>query len=222
VSFLISTYSGTLEQLPLKQIFRYMGMNRIPEDGELTDLVQRTLPEFLGDVRCKCCYMTVPVDILGDFVDLSVMSAESAHLARNLRGCEEAVLFVATLGIEVEQQRKRAAISSTAKALVLDAMGSAAIEQFCNDFSGVIDSNYSTHRLRPRFSPGYGDLSLDVQRDMLNVLDAQRKIGVSVTEGGLMIPQKSVSAVIGLSKTGCGHRVPDCDNCVEMMCEFRR
>jgi cobalamin-dependent methionine synthase I len=52
--------------------------------------------------------------------------------------------------------------------------------------------------LRPRFSPGYGDLSLSVQSDLLNVLDARRNIGLTLSDSLMMIPQKSVTAIVGL------------------------
>ena len=53
--------------------------------------------------------------------------------------------------------------------------------------------------VRPRYSPGYGDLSLDVQSSFLKALNAQKTIGLFLSEGGVMQPEKSVTALMGLS-----------------------
>ena len=222
MNFLISIYSTELNQLSFKQVFRYMGMHAVQENDKLMELVRQTYSSFLKSVHCKGCYVTVPVEIHGNMLDFGLFKAESTHLARSLGGCEHAVLFAATLGIEADRQRIRAAANSPAKALVLDAMGSAAIEQFCDELSSEISSHYPSYRLRPRFSPGYGDLALDVQKQLLSILDAQRRIGVTMTDGGLMVPQKSVTAIMGFAKIGCTRNIPDCENCDETACEFRR
>lgn len=221
MSFGVSLLSDSLEQLPEKQIYRYMGMSEIPQSGEVRELVEKLKPKFLDKVQCKACYMIVPVRMTDSFVDLSVLSVNSVHLARNLAGCEHAILFAATLGMACEQQRRRAAAVSPAEGLVLDAMGSAAIEQFCDRICCDLTQQHSDFHLRPRFSPGYGDFPLEIQKKLLHVLDARRKIGISMSDGYLMIPQKSVTAVVGLSKMGCKKAVPDCESCDHADCEFR-
>lgn len=221
MSLLVSLLSGSLEELQEKQVYRYMGMSEIPQSGEVRELVEKLKPRFFASVQCKACYMVVPARVADDFVDLSAFSVHSKHLARNLKGCDHAVLFAATLGMPCEQQRRRAAAVSPAEALVLDAMGSAGIEQFCDQICCDLANCYPAYYLRPRFSPGYGDFSLDCQEKLLRILDAQRKIGISMSDGHLMIPQKSVTAVVGLSKTGCKKVVPSCECCDLAACEFR-
>ena len=220
MSFVISTYSTVLHELSERQIFRYMGMACVHDD-ELSEHIRSVLPEFLNILSCKACYGVVPITINGNTVDLDVISVESGHLARNLRGCDRAIVFAATLGMETEQQKRRASVVSPTKALILDAMGSAAIERFCDLFCEEIQKMYPTQKLRPRFSPGYGDFSLEAQKQLLRVLDAQRKIGVSIAASFLMLPQKSVTAVVGLAKDGCIYPVPSCDDCSREGCEFR-
>jgi len=221
VSYVITSVFGQLEGLSEKEIFRYMGMRQASADGELCVMVHQVLPQFLNNVHCKACYITVPVKITGNIVDMDVLTVESRHLARNLQGCSQAVLFAATVGMDTERQRNRAAVSSPTKALIFDAMGSAAIERFCDQLCGEIALNYSGYRLRPRFSPGYGDFPLNVQKRIVGILDAQRKIGVSALESLLMIPQKSVTAIVGLSDDGCEKNVPSCETCDHLNCDFR-
>ena len=52
--------------------------------------------------------------------------------------------------------------------------------------------------LTERFSPGYGDLDMAVQKDLCLVLDTGRTIGVTLTESCMMVPVKSVTAIVGL------------------------
>ena len=76
--------------------------------------------------------------------------------------------------------------------------------------------------LRPRFSPGYGDFSLEHQREFFRILEVQKKIGVTLTESLLMMPSKSVTAVIGLSEENTHCMLQGCEACGKRDCSFRR
>lgn len=221
MSSVITTVQGSLSGISEQQIYRFMGLSGTKPAAELAAAVEEVLPQFLSVVQCRGCYLTVPVEISGDVVNLGLFSVNSIHLAKNLHDCDKAVLFAATLGMAVEQHRRAAAVSSSVKALILDAMGSAGIEAYCNYLCLEIAARYPGYKPRPRFSPGYGDLPLSVQKQLLHVLDAQRKIGIAMTEGMLMIPQKSVTAIMGLGKAGCPKEKSDCGGCDIMDCEFR-
>jgi cobalamin-dependent methionine synthase I len=106
--------------------------------------------------------------------------------------------MAATLGSEAESLLRRAQSRSMGDALILDALGSAAIEAVCDQLCAEIAQELSPRRLTARFSPGYGDLPLDQQRELFAVLDVTRRIGVSLSESALMLPQKSVTALIGV------------------------
>ena len=144
-----------------------------------------------------------------------------ASLAKNREGCQKAILFAATLGTQIDRQRRRAAVTSPARALVLDAIGSAAIEAFCDQLCSEWEEKYPDLRFRPRFSPGYGDLPLEFQKKLLEVLDSKRKAGIVLSDALLMIPQKSVSAIVGMGHTGCTMRFHDCSACSKKDCAFR-
>ena len=221
MNYMISTMNCAIETLSERQIFRYMGMKQDADDSQLCASIKKYLPQFLNSVSGKACYMLVPVSVCEGVVDFGVFAVNSADLARNLHGCEKAVIFAATLGMAQELQRKRAAIVSPVKSLIFDAMGSAAIEELCDRVCNEIGLKNPSYQLRPRFSPGYGDFFLEHQRKVVDVLDAHRKIGITLSDGMLMIPQKSVTAVVGLSKIGCVKRIPDCELCADLNCEFR-
>ena len=84
-------------------------------------------------------------------------------------------------------------VSDRTLAICLDAAATAAIESSLDDLEKTLDG-----KLTSRFSCGYGDLPIQTQKEICQVLDTQRKIGVFVNETFMMSPQKSVTAIIGI------------------------
>ena len=139
-----------------------------------------------------------------------------------LRDCDGVVLLAATLGAEAEALIRRASARDMADAVILDAAGSAAIETVCDNFCADLAAALAPRYLTDRFSPGYGDMPLSDQRAIFRLLDVSRRIGVSLSESGLMIPQKSVTALIGVSDRPQPKR-GGCASCVNFEnCAFRK
>ena len=110
-----------------------------------------------------------------------------------------------------------------AQAVVLDAMASTAIEQVCAQVDEIIAAQNPERFMTFRFSPGYGDYPISLQRDFLRLLDAPRKIGLSLSESCLLVPAKSVTAVAGLSASPVPRRKRGCAVCnLKMTCQYRR
>ena len=130
-------------------------------------------------------------------LDLGFARTNSRDLAKNLDGCEHAVVFCATVGHGIDRLIRKYSVVSPAKAVVLQGLGAERIEALCDLFCAELEANGST--TRPRFSPGYGDLSLELQRDIFRLLDCQRQIGVTLGDSLLMSPSKSVTAIIGVT-----------------------
>ena len=140
-----------------------------------------------------------------------------------LRECDSVVLLAATLGAEADSLVRRAAGRNMADAVILDAAGSAAIETVCDNFCEDLAAELSPRHLTDRFSPGYGDMPLDDQRALFQLLDVSRRIGVSLTASGLMIPQKSVTALIGVSDRPQPKRARSCEVCGNFEnCAYRK
>jgi cobalamin-dependent methionine synthase I len=84
---------------------------------------------------------------------------------------------------------------------MMQALGSERVESLCDAFEGYLKERLGEGiALRPRFSPGYGDLSLEFQREVFTLLDCPRSLGISLSESLLMTPEKSVTALIGIKK----------------------
>ena len=109
-------------------------------------------------------------------------------------------------------------------ALILDSMASTAIEQVCDTAEKEIREKISKDNFMTwRFSPGYGDLPITIQREFVRVTDAEKRIGLTVNEGGILLPRKSVTAIIGLSKEPIPKQRRGCAYCnMNKTCQFRK
>ena len=120
---------------------------------------------------------------------------------------------------------KRAAVTSSAYASCCQAAGAAAIEAYCDLINDEIKAEYEAKGLyaRPRFSPGYGDLALSHQKDWFRLLDITKNTGIELTDSLLMVPTKSVTAIIGLSPNKLPCIKQGCEACtMSQTCAFSR
>ena len=140
-----------------------------------------------------------------------------------LRDCDRVILMAATLGAEVEELIRRAQKRDMTEAVLLDAAGNAAIEQVCDDLCALLAGRFAPACLTERFSPGYGDMPLSDQKAFFSALDVSRRIGVTLSENCLMLPQKSVTAFIGVSDRPQPKRGQGCTHCPRSDdCAFRK
>lgn len=140
-----------------------------------------------------------------------------------LHGCEAVILFAATLGAETEALIRRAQVTDMADAVILDACASAAIENVCDNLCDDFAAAEAPLYLTDRFSPGYGDLPFAQQPDFCRLLDVGRRIGVTLSPGGLMIPQKTVTALMGVSPVPVKKRSRGCIDCdLFSTCSYRK
>ena len=156
---------------------------------------RKAVEDVLGESTPKACFIKVPVTADGDEVRLPFMSVYSMDLAKNLSGCREAFVMAVTLGHGVERLLSKLSRLSSADFFIYDAVGSALAESVCDIAEDIIKDGTPC---KARFSPGYGDLPLSVQRDVLTALNAEKLLGITLTDTNLMIPQKSITAFIGI------------------------
>ena len=110
-----------------------------------------------------------------------------------------------------------------ARAAMLDACGSAWVEAGCDAAEEEISARFPELYRTDRFSPGYGDLPLTIQKDVCALLDAPRRLGVQVTDSFLLNPSKTVTAVIGLSDRPQPARIRGCGFCnLRASCQYRK
>jgi hypothetical protein len=134
-------------------------------------------------------------------------------IVKHLAGCKKAVLMAVTLSAEADKLIRQTAVTDMAESLAIDCLCSAAVEQVCDIAEKEIFSGREGIYRTWRFSPGYGDLPLELQRDFLLAVNAQRRIGLTVTENSLLLPSKSVTAIIGISDKPVRHSGGSCPEC---------
>ena len=167
-----------------------MGGGRTP-DAALAGRIEKLTDEALGAVRPARIWRRMAVP--GRWTD------GSKALSIRLAGCRDAYLACGTLGASFDAWHRGVAVKSAADALIAQAVGAAAIEKVMDSIEDDIRRELAPGEgLVTRYSPGYGDFTLEAQRELLALLDAPRMVGVSLTDSLLMVPSKSVSAVIGV------------------------
>jgi len=123
----------------------------------------------------------------------------SKQVSRLLKACVEMVVFAATIGPDAETEAAKLMDKKPAEAVILDAAAGEATEGAVEYIHRSVQSD--AHRrglhLTPRFSPGYGDWSLEAQRELFPHLKPE-KIGITLNQSCMMIPRKSVSGIVGL------------------------
>ena len=188
--------------------------------AEQMDEAERLLKEA---ARPKAVYRPVEISTIikdGDPDNSGKEPAEvSLSIKKHLEGCNRAVLMAVTLGVGVDQLIRKTQVTDMALAVILDTGASVLIEQLADDFQEEIvkkpeASDQNDTFTTPRFSPGYGDWPITEQSRIIRLLDGQRQIGLNVTKDSLMIPRKSITAVIGIADHPVKGCLATCDECV--------
>ncbi|RDY23016.1 Vitamin B12 dependent methionine synthase, activation domain protein [Romboutsia maritimum] len=153
------------------------------------------------------------------------INLESRDLYDLLKNCNKCIVMAATLGIEIEREIRKYSYQNLTKGIIIDACATTAIEEICDLIQSEIkikllkDGKYITQR----YSPGYGDLSIFKNIDIINLLDSSKEIGLTITQNGIMIPRKSVIAIIGISDSVTIHNTKSCKNCKNnTTCKYRK
>ncbi len=177
-----------------REILRYAGMP-VPTP-EVQAVLDACIEEAAPHIHGRVVFGVFP--LVGEQVPPAIRAATdtSKDLRRALDGCGEVILLAATVGLELDRLIAAAEVRSPLRALLISSFGSQQAEAVCDSLEEELRGE--GFALRPRFSPGYGDLPLSLQGELLALLDAPRRVGISLREGLLMSPTKSVTALIGI------------------------
>lgn len=212
-------------EISRKEIRRYLGYGNSQADERVNALIEECSQELMKAAAPRSISRIYPLRLLGgEEIDFTVFRTRSRSLCRNLKGCSQVILFAATLGTEVDVLLHRYTRLQMSKAVVMQAAAAAMIEAYCDEENQRLKEEMEAQGLylRPRFSPGYGDFSLECQKELTAVLETGKRIGVMLTDSLLMTPSKSVTAVIGISKEPCRHEGRGCSTCEKRDCAYRR
>ncbi len=174
-------------------------------DGEgIFMLVEKCRKQLLKAAECRFAWCRVPLTFPEKGICLpGDIRIASRDLCRNLRGCTEAVLMGVTMGLGADRLLFRLEKTAPAEHFITDAIASAAVESLCDRVDRQIREEIGkegTAEFRPRYSPGYGDCSIEVQRPLLQQLSAGNTLGITLNEVCFMTPVKSITAIMGIRK----------------------
>jgi len=214
----------TLTQLNTAEVLRYMGCPPEKADGALTAQVEACAREMLSAVRPRWSWRAVSLTLEEHGVRLeNGLLLPGQDLKAHLTGCDRAAVFCATLGAEADALIRRAERLDMGRALTLDCCASAAIEAVCDRIETELQGNFPGCSFPFRYSPGYGDLPLEVQGPILELLDAPRRAGLCATANHLLTPRKSVTALLGVAEGEIERAKRSCLGCpAQGSCQYRK
>ncbi len=213
-----------LEKLNRNEALRYMG-HRGEVSTALEALMEKCEAELLEHISPAFIYKVFDIEESDEGVTVcgTTLTLRGNDIREHLSGCSSAVLLCATIGPAVDSFIRKKEITDMSSAFAADALASAAIEQVCTMADEIIKSQLPDKFFTWRFSPGYGDFPLDTQRDFLNVMNAQKRIGLCLEESNILTPRKSVTAVAGISDHQVERKKRGCASCnMVSKCNFRK
>ena len=205
-----------------QEALRYAGVRG--ENGEMAALMADVWQEAQGQLSYQACCLETPLGLEGENCRLNGIRVQSRALSRHLAGCRGALLMGATVGVGLDRLIARYGKIAPSRALMLQALGAERIEALCDAFCRMMGEEKRGEGLylKPRFSPGYGDLPLEMQIDLFRALRPENAIGLTLNDSLIMSPSKSVTAVIGLTEEPQSPPPSPCRSCGQKNCAYRR
>lgn len=201
-------------KLDRNEVARYLGWQRKPLPQEVCALIDACEAELLAQTEPRH---------LGRRFSLAELAFVSADLKRHLRDAQDAWLIAITLGSEADRLLRIWSVENMAKAAVGQACTAVLLDRSQEDYLLELkEQSRPGEHLLPAFSPGYGDFPLADQEKLLRLLDARRRLGVFLTSGGMLMPEKSVTAVVGITRQAAASCPVRCLGCGKRDCLFRK
>lgn len=222
-----------ITQIMINEALRYIGMPSKAKSRaqvEATELSMHDKVEegfrYLNQIASpRVIYQAVDAVIEEEKVLLggTSCSVQSRDLVKLLANSKRCVLMAATLGMEVDKQISLKQKVDMLDAIILDACASVLIDKVCDEAeAGIIEALKENEFLTMRFSPGYGDVPLETSSDLIDILQATKRMGLSLTKSHMLVPTKSVTAIIGISNQK-ENRQKSCGACnLVKTCAYRK
>ncbi len=213
----------TLGPQDRSEVLRYLEYRGQELPAELTDQVDYCMDQVNQAADPRCLMKIFARKDRDDYPpELAFLTGED--IRRHLDGCEEIICLAATLGSGIDSLLRKTQIRDMADALIMDSCASTLIEAVCDSLDAELRAQYKKRGkyLTFRFSPGYGDLPIGINSQFAALMES-RRIGLTVSASGIMIPRKSVTAMIGVSRQPREKKQKSCAACnLNGSCRFRK
>ena len=208
------------------EVLRYLGYKNQVLDEKVSTQIDIGIEELMLIIKERFTYKVYDIKMKDEKIELSNSNLifKGTNIKNHLKECSKCAVMAVTLGVEVDRKIMGYSKIDLMKSLILDACATTAIETICDKVENEIRdvAKAQGFNITARYSPGYGDFHLDIQEAILNNLDAYRKIGLSTTENFILLPRKSVTAVIGFHQEEGIQKNIKCKECKNEKCNFRK
>lgn len=185
------------------EVLRYLQTSKDLEDENINRLIAETTAEIKDIINFRYLYQKFPIEFSQNGVEVkgTTLTLKGKSIQKHLKNSEEIYLMAATLGAQVDKKISYYEKVSITKSMIFDACATTAIEAGCDQVEEEIKEKVlaaGNEEITFRYSPGYGDLGIDIQKEILRILNAPKKIGLTASKYNMLLPTKSVTAVIGV------------------------
>ncbi len=188
----------------IEEVMRYLGYQNNQVDQQTMQRVREIIQSVEETIVPRWDFQSFEVRKWSkdrvELVDLP-FPLEGESIAEHLQSSLRIYLMAVTLGVESERMLLRTQAISMTDSLILDSCLSAYVEDAADQCESEIRKLIAeSEELTFRFSPGYGDLPLTVHQELIRNLKWDRILGITTTNSMMMVPSKSVIAVIGVEE----------------------
>lgn len=199
----IITYTLSKDDIQIdeEEVLRYLGYTKSKITQEDIQMIRERIPLVRNVISGRACYGRYSIELLEkNQIVLPYGTITSKDLTRNLTGCSEIFIFAATIGLPFDRLLQTTRLRSMAEAAIVQAIGAASVENVCDTLNDKLKEEILNEgrNVKPRYSAGFGDYSLNNQKGIFEVLNPSKYAGITLKDNLIMAPEKSVTALIGI------------------------
>ena len=185
------------------EVLRYLQTSEDIKDDNINRIIEETTSEIKNVINFRYLYQKFPIESCQNGIKVkgTTLTLKGKSIKKHLRNSKEIYLMAATLGAQVDKKISYYEKISITKSMIFDACATTAIEAGCDQVEEEIKEKVlaaGNEDITFRYSPGYGDLGIDIQKEILRILNAPKKIGLTASKYNMLLPTKSVTAIIGV------------------------
>ena len=201
------------ERIHKSEVIRYLGYGNNTPDENTLNLIDDMISLAQKSLSPKAIHGIFDFD--GNKICGSDLILSGEDILSHLHKAKKCIIFAATLGANAEMQINLFQKTDMEKAVVFDAVCDAFIENFADGYCEELRKQFEKNGLyiNTRFSPGYGDFSIEKQKDIITALRSDKLIGLTVTDSFILLPRKSITALIGVFDTPPTGKASGCESC---------
>ena len=195
------------------ELLRYRGhKGKIPP--HLSHMADEIINKITPHLTPRCIQGRYSITTAENGIQLETgLVLQGEDIKKHLAGCDECYIICATVGTGADSFIRSMMAMGSVWGLLADAAATRAVESLCDNLETQLRTALKGENryLTWRYSPGYGDFPFTQQPDILALLKADKTVGVTCNHSCMMIPSKSVTAIIGIKKEGLNNEFTEID-----------